>query len=349
MKETIEAEIVEENKQVVLSEIKYPVNNTDLDALLNEYAEIPEINPNDDEDLVGEQYQFVLVGHKKFVKARNQIEKTRKELKSPALDYGKTVDNIAKEFQAKIKTTEDKLQFQRKLVEDNEARKQAEAEALEDARIDKIKGLMLDIKNLALVHFNSDSESLAKALEALTVPSEEIYQEFLSEARETQQIAIMQLQEMRKSKVLAEKAEELEAEREIEAQKLKDEQDAKLAKEKDDLAKEKYRFDREKQEFEKQQREQQEIIDRQKAEIEADELAKRQEIERVEREKQEAFERQQREERIEEERQQHEQQNKELYDGAKAQLVSELKELKTITKIANAIIDGSITNLTWRF
>ncbi len=335
--ETIDAEIVEDT-QIVLRAIKYPVSTTDLDKLLNEYKDIPEIDPNADEEIVGEQYQFVLAGHKKFVKARNQIEKTRKELKSPALDYGKTVDSIAKEFQSKIKATEDKLQHQRKLVEDNEARKQAEAEELEFARVEKIKGLILDIKNLALLHFNSDSEALTKALEALRVPSEEIYQEFLSEAIETQQIAIMQLQEMRKSKVLAEKAEELEAQREIEAQKLKDEQDAKLAKEREEFEAQQREF-REKQEaFERQQREQQEIIDRQKAEIEADELAKRQELERVEREKQEAFERQQRE-----------QQSKEEFDNAKLQLVNELKELKTITKIANAIVDGNITNLTWRF
>ena len=96
---TIEAEIVEDRKEIVLVEIKYPVNTTDLESLLKEYTVIPDINPDADEDLVGEQYQFVLKGHKAFVKARTGIEKTRKQLKQPALDYGKTVDNIAKEFQ----------------------------------------------------------------------------------------------------------------------------------------------------------------------------------------------------------------------------------------------------------
>ena len=233
MKETIEAEIVEENKAVVLSEIKYPVSQTDLKALLEEYKDIPEIDPDADADLVHEQFQFVLKGHKAFVKARTGIEKTRKQLKQPALDYGKQVDGIAKEFQSMISTTENKLQIQRKIVEDNEARKQREAEEAEELRIDNIKKLIADIRSLTGVHYNSNSEALTKALEALTVPTEEVYQEFLPDAREAQQISIMQLQEMRKSKVLAEKATELEAEREAEAKKLKDEQDAKLAKERE--------------------------------------------------------------------------------------------------------------------
>lgn len=338
MKETIEAEIVEENKAVVLSEIKYPVSQLDLNTLLEEYKDIPEIDPDADIDLVGEQYQFVLKGHKAFVKARTGIEKTRKQLKQPALDYGKNVDGIAKEFQSMIVATETKLQIQRKKVEDNEARKQREAEEAEELRIDNIKKLIADIRSLTGVHYNSNSEALTKVLESLRVPSEEIYQEFLPEAREAQQISIMQLQEMRKSKVLAEKATELEAEREAEAKKLKDEQDAKLAKEREEFEAQQRVFKEQQEAFERQQREQQEIIDRQKAEIEAEELRKKQELERAEREKQEAFERQQRE-----------LQTKEEFDNAKLQLVNELKELKTITKIANAITDGSITNLTWRF
>ena len=334
----LEAEIIEENKAVVLSEIKYPVSQTDLKALLEEYKDIPEIDPDADEDLVGEQYQFVLRGHKAFVKARTGIEKTRKQLKQPALDYGKNVDGIAKEFQSMISTAETKLQIQRKIVEDNEVRKQREAEEAEEARVETIKIKISDIKNLPLCHFNSDSETLAKALESIYVPTDEEYQEFINEAREVQQITIMQLQEMRKNKVLAERAGELEAEREAEAKKLKDEQDAKLAKEREEFEAQQREFKEKQEAFERQQREQQEVIDRQKAEIEAEELRKQQEFERAEREQQEAFERQQRE-----------QQTKEEFDNAKFQLVNELKELKTITKIASAIVDGNITNLTWRY
>jgi len=337
MKEnTIEAEIVE--NEVVLREIKYPVSITDLDALLEEYKEIPEIDPDADEALVGEQYQFVLKGHKAFVKARNQIEKTRKELKTPALDYGKKVDEIAKEFQSKIKFTEDKLQIQRKLVEDNEARKQREAEEAEELRIDTIKGKILEIKSLPLNHFNSDSEALTKALESLRTITEAEYEEFTQEASEAQAITISQLQSARDTKTKAEQTDRLEAEREAEAKRLKDEQDAKLAKEREEFEAQQREFREKKEAFERQQREQQEVIDRQKAEIEAQELMKQQETERIEREKKEAFERQQRE-----------QQTKEHFEIAKAQLVDELKELKTITKIADAIVDGNITNLTWRY
>ena len=276
MSKVIDAEIVED-QEIVLSAIKYPVNNTYLDELLEEYKDIPNINPDADEDLVREQFQFVLKGHKAFVKARNQIEKTRKTLKAPALEYGKKVDSIAKEYKSKIELTEQKLQIQRKLVEDNEARKQREAEEAEELRVETIKNKILAFKNLPLNHFNSDSEALKKALESINAPTDEEYQEFISEARETQQVTIMQLQEMHKNKVLAEKAEELEAEREAEAKRLKDEQDAKLAKEREELEAQQREFREKKEAFEKQQREQQEVIDRQKAEIEAEELRKKQE------------------------------------------------------------------------
>ena len=47
---SVEAEIVEET-QIVLSEIKYPVSTTDLEALLSEYSDIPSINPDADDDI----------------------------------------------------------------------------------------------------------------------------------------------------------------------------------------------------------------------------------------------------------------------------------------------------------
>jgi len=319
-----EAEIVEDN-QIILCEIKYPVSQVMLKDLLEEYKEIPDINPDADEDLVGTQYQYVLKGHKAFVKARTSIEKTRKTLKQPALDYGKSVDGIAKEFQAMIKTTEDKLQLQRKRVEDNEARKQAEAEALEEARIDEIKNRILSVKNLPLQHFNSSSEDITRALESLVVISIDVYDEFFDEAVESQNYVISQLQTARDNKLLVENASKIQAEKDEEIRKAKEIEDAKLQAERDEFNKQQEEFNKQKQDFERQQREQQEVIDRQKAELEADELAKKQDFDR----------------------QQREQQGKENFDKAKADLVLQLKELKTITKIADAIITGNITGLSW--
>lgn len=289
--DAIDAEIVEENKAVVLGEIKYPVNIIDLEILLDEYKDIPDINPDADEDLVGEQYQFVMKGHKAFVKARTSIDKTRKQLKQPALDYGRRVDSIAKEFQAMIIQTENKLQLQRKKVEDNEARKQREAEEAEEARIHHIKGLILSVKNLPLQHLNSNSEALTKALESLVVIDKEIYEEFFDEAVENQNHVISQLQLARENCVHVEQAIKIREEQEAEAKRLQDIEDAKLQAERNALAEQQAEFQRQKDEFANQQRAIQEENNRIEAERQADDLMRKQEAERVERERVEAEER----------------------------------------------------------
>lgn len=277
----IEAEIIE--TAPVLSDIKYPVNTNDLDKLLSEYKEIPEINPNsDDLDLVGEQYQFVLKGHKAFVKARNQIEKTRKELKAPALEYGKSVDNIAKEFQAKIKATEDKLQIQRKLVEDNEARKQAEAEAAEEARITNIKQSINSLKQSPMECIGKSAEVIHEVLKLLEAPTEEIYEEFFDEAVLTHSSVVNQIIQMHDNQLLVDNAQKIQEEAEAEAKRIQDAKDAVDRLEKEKFAEEQATFQKEKDDFAQQRREAQEVIDREEADRVANELQAKQEADRQE-------------------------------------------------------------------
>lgn len=280
----IEAEIVEEN-QVVLKKIKYPVGINDINTLLADYKDIPTIDPeNEDIDLIGTQYQFVTKGHKAFVKVRNQIEKTRKELKAPSLEYGKKVDEIAKEFQALIKPIEDKLFIQRKLVEDNEDRKQREAEEAEELRIKEIKDKILNVKNLPLQHFNSNAEDITKALESLVVVSVDVYDEFYDEAVENQNYVISQLQTARDNKILVENAQKIQDEKDAEAKRLKDEEDEKLKREREEFQKEKDDFEEEKRKAESDKQLEEEAEELKAAELEADELLKKQADERKENE-----------------------------------------------------------------
>jgi len=362
---TVEVEIVEENKEVVLSEIKYPVSQVDLNNLLLDYKDIPDINPDADDVIVSEQYQFVLKGHKAFVKARTGIEKTRKQLKQPALDYGKRVDGIAKEFQSLIKSTEDKLFLQRKTVEDNEARKQREAEEAEDARVNNINSAINSLKQLPMECINKSSEAISDVLKSIEAPNKEFYSEFYDEALEVFGASSSQVRQMLENQYLVENAEKIQAEKDAEAKRIQDEEDAKHRAEKDALAKQQAEFQKQKDDFERQQREQQEIINRQKAEIEADELAKQQEAERVEKEairkkqfeeqeiikkEQEAIRLKQIEEQKTIEAQRIAEQNaqdEEYKKSVRLQLLEELKELKTMTKIADAIISGVITNVRW--
>jgi len=272
----IEAEIIEENNEVVLSEIKYPVSQVDLNNLLLDYKDIPEINPDANDVIVSEQYQFVLKGHKAFVKARTGIEKTRKQLKQPALDYGKQVDGIAKEFQSLIKSTEDKLFLQRKTVEDNEARKQREAEEAEDARVNNINSAINSLKQLPIECINKNSEAISEVLKSIEAPGKEFYCEFYDEALEVFGASSSQIRQMLENQYLVENAEKIQTEKDAEAKRIQDEEDAKHQAEKDALAKQQAEFQKQKDDFEAQQRAIQEEANRKEAERVADELQAKQ-------------------------------------------------------------------------
>jgi len=286
--EIIEAEIIEaEFKAPVLQDIKYPIEKDDLKVLISEYEDIPEIDINDSDEIVSKQFEFVVTGHKKFVKARNSIEKVRKTLKAPALEYGKTVDSIAKEFQSIIKPIEDKLLFQRRVVEDNEARKQREAEEAEERRVEVIRHKILNVKNLPLQHLNSNSDELTRVLENLSIVTQDEYEEFYDEAVENQNFVISQLQIARSNRVLVENAQKIQDEKEQEAKRLKDEEDAKLQAERAELEREKAELQKQKDEFAALNRAKKEEIDREEAIKKADALQAKQEIENEERKQKE--------------------------------------------------------------
>ena len=215
--ETIEAEIInDEFKAPILKDIKYPVNKQDIDALLKEYSVIPDIDPDADSDLVAEQFAFVLSGHKQFVKARTTIEKIRKELKAPTIEYGKKVDNIAKEFQAKINSVEDKLLIQRKRVEDNEAKKQHEAEELEEARINEIKRVINTYKNAPMECIGKSSSVIMDVIDLLQTPSVEVLDEFYDEAFIIYANSQIQMKQMYDNQLLVENAQQIQVEKEAE-------------------------------------------------------------------------------------------------------------------------------------
>ena len=322
---------------VVLSEIKYPVSQESLTTLLDEYKDIPNIDPDADDETVAEQYQFVLKGHKAFVKARNGIEKTRKTLKAPALEYGKTVDGIAKEFQTMIKSTEEKLFIQRKIVEDNEARKQREAEEREEQRVNAIQKFLKEYEQFPLTFLNVSSEHLASFLETeLKAPTEIVFEEYLEEANAKYQVCVTTLNSMLENKKLVENAQKLQAEAEEKARLEKEESDRKLQAERDEFARQQAEFQQQKENFERQQREQQEILDRQEAEREADELQAKQEAERVEAERLAELQRQQAEEEAE--------QNKEKHI---AETLEAIDKYLDYGLLLNKIIAGEIPNLKW--
>lgn len=286
---TIEAEILEdENKAPILKDIKYPVKMEDLDALMNDFKDIPAIDLDADDETVGEQYQFVLGGHKRFVKARTSIEKVRKELKAPALGYGKKVDAIAKEFQAKIKPFEDKLSIQRLAVENNEARKQREAEEAEERRVEEIHRRMTYMERVPLEMMQKPSIEIREFIDSFDIPTEKDFNEFYDKALILHSQIQTQLMQMADDKELVENAQAIQAQKEKEAAEAEAQRQEQLKKEREEFEEQQRVFQKQKDDFEAQQRAVQEEADRKEAERLADELQAKQEAENREREKREA-------------------------------------------------------------
>lgn len=334
--EEIEAEIVE--TAPVLKDIKYPVSMVDIDALLEEYAEVPEIDPESEE--AAEQYQFVLKGHKRFVKARTSIEKTRKELKAPALEYGKKVDEIAKEFQAKIAAREAALQVARKTVEDHEQRKLEEAEEVERQRIAMIESKITDIRNLPLGLMGCKSDTIKDVVEKLMLPTAEEFEEFYDKAIDTYRLTMSQLESAYETTIKAEQADKLEAERQKREAEERAEREAEERRKREEFEAEQAAFHEEQRLAQEAIRLQQEEINRQNAEREAEELQRRQEAERIEHEKQ------QEEQRKIREAEQEKTTAKQIKDATKA-IEKMLDDKIGAAGIINEIISNRVPNVKW--
>jgi len=338
----IEAEIIEESfKAPVLQDVIYPVTQNGLQSLLDKYEEVPTIDPEGEN--VAEEFKYVNDGRKALVKARTSIEKVRKELKAPSLEYGKKVDSIAKEFQSLIAAKELQLTTQCKIVENHEKLKQEAYEQAERDRRDAIRLKIEKIKNLPLDHFNSSAEELTNVLESLRPANEDEYEEFTEDDRAALDVTTMQLQTARENKIKTEQAEKIQAENEkrlTEEQRIKDEESRK----------EREKFEAEKAEFQRQKDEQQRVIDEQQeqinlqnAEREAEALAKQQEIQQEEFRKQ----REREAEALVKEKAEKEKIDAENFKSAKDITFSQMNALKTKKDILAAIIDGKIDNVRW--
>ncbi len=268
--ETLNAEVIEEGT-IILSPVKDLdlTEGVDLDELMKTYAEVPEIDP--EAENAGEQYQYVLKGHKAFVSARNKIEKVRKALKAPALEFGKLVDGKAKALKEKIADKEMALYLQRKKVEDNEERKMREAEEAERKRQENINTIINTIKNLPLLAVGRSAEEIKEIMTGAEKPTEDVCEERYKEALAEWEKADEALNTMLVQAEAFEVAKRIKEEED----KRKAEEDAKREAE---MRAEREAFEREKAEFEAEKA-------RMKAEKEAKEEAER--LEALEREAEE--------------------------------------------------------------
>ena len=95
--------------------------------------------------------------HKTVKRLRLDIEAKRKDLKSGALEYGRTVDSIAKQLTAEVEPIEDRLAAERAIHDAEKEREKKEREAAKAAklqsRIDQLNALgsPIDLAALAVM------------------------------------------------------------------------------------------------------------------------------------------------------------------------------------------------------
>jgi DNA repair exonuclease SbcCD ATPase subunit len=156
-----------------------------------------------------------------FREIRTRAENTRKDRKAPIIEIGKLLDTRYKELEAKIRPHEDKYDAEIKAEEQRkEDEKQRKIEA-ERVRIEAIQNRIANIRNLPQRHLQSDSATIARAIDALSTlvldPAD--YEELLEDGINAVNAAIVELETLRKVATL----------REAEAKRIADER-AELAR-----------------------------------------------------------------------------------------------------------------------
>jgi hypothetical protein len=185
---------------------------------------------------------------------RTDVEKKRKDLKAPAIAYGKLIDKTAKELTARLLPTETILDEKVKAVEAVAEAKRAEKMAAEKIRTDAIQEELakLTARINAGLEANLPSSKIKESLDWLIweseEPKEEIYQEFTDTAKDTIlkgiESATAYLERTEKWEAEKKAQEELAAKNKAEAERL-----AKIAKEQEE-AQNKAKAERDKAEAE---------------------------------------------------------------------------------------------------
>jgi len=325
--EAINAEIIEDddNKDIVLKKITDLKTVVKTSPLIQEYKEVSEIDINLPVDEIAKDFIQIEKGYKAFRKNINLVTRTRKSFTAPALAYQKECIQIEKDIVSVLEPYSLKLKALKDKVEQEEARKQREAEEAEEKRIDEVNRRLTWMERLPLEMMSKSSLEIREFLGGFDTPEEKTFEEFYDKALILHSQIQTQLSKMADDKELVENAQKLQAEKEAEAQRLKEEEDKKLQAQKDELARQQAEFQKQKEEFEAQQRAMQEEADRKEAARLADELQRQQE---------------------EEMRKQNEERTNRFarsYDEAKAIIL----KIGDPHLILEAIVSGSVPHVRW--
>ena len=201
--------------------IEYGVTEAALAELREQYKE-----PDASTD---EGYEHCKDGCREMTALRTAVETRRKDLKAPALDWGRQVDKLAKDLIRDIKLIEGPVRAEKDRIDEikqAEARKAAEAE---QARIDGIK------ENIAKIEFTareqnpldtaSDYQTHITWLNELAI-TEDVFGEFVDEAKTARDAARFKLTQWHSLALEREEDDRKRAEEKAKLDKQRKEQEA---------------------------------------------------------------------------------------------------------------------------
>jgi len=250
-----------ENQEIIA---KYNFTEQAIAKLKTDYL-VLKINGLDDK----KGYQAVDTARKDVKTKRVEVEKRRKELKADALEYGRKVDNIAKEITTKLEEIENHLISEQKAIDDEIAKIRAEKEEKERQKLQN------RIETITMYMIPELGDELK--VEIITSMSDEKFNDVVEKAKARKEQYDIE-QEKIKAEQLAEK---------LEKERVEKEEKEKFEAEKKRFEEEKEKFEAEKRENERLQAEekakQDAIIRKQQEEIEAEkrEIEKQKEIEKA--------------------------------------------------------------------
>lgn len=156
---------------------------------------------------------------------RVALEKKRKDLKAPVLDYTRALDGQAKTITARIEALENPIDAQVKAEEQRKAREKAEAEAAERARIDAHRRVIEEMRSAPLAMIGEASDTIRQAFQSLQATDLTGLEEFQSEAALVKDEAAGKLHELLTQTLEREEAvaREAEARRQREAKEAEEE------------------------------------------------------------------------------------------------------------------------------
>jgi hypothetical protein len=184
--EVVDRAEIKEGKVVV----EFSLTQAGLAALREKYSgPVPDVKTR-------EGMELAKAGRREMVSLRTALESRRKELKAPALDFGKKIDAAAAALTAEIKKLE--LPWDSAIVaeEDRKENERLAKQRAEEQRVREHEAALEGIKQTAPRYLGSPSADIRRVIEQLQAPEfldARVWQEYEPAAKEATRVALEQL------------------------------------------------------------------------------------------------------------------------------------------------------------